>query len=357
MIVTVIGARPQFVKAAVVSRALQKKGIQEIIVHTGQHYDEQMSEIFWKQLNIPNVSTNLQAGSGSHGKQTSAMIEKLEQFIHSLPEFPKALLLYGDTNSTLAGSIVASKINLPVIHVEAGLRSFNRTMPEEINRIVTDHLSGILFCSSQEGVTQLSKEGITNHVYNTGDVMYDAVSVFGDIADSSVSVNNILPFSSKEFVLLTLHRPSNTDNQENLTAIFNAIEQLKVPVLWPLHPRLKSIIENRSLPKNIYLIPPLGYLEMLTVLKNCSKVVTDSGGLQKEAYWLKKPCITVRTETEWVETKHNNWNQVVGVNTDLIVKAFFLSVEESTWKPLYGNADAADKIAEIIKQNYYEGDR
>jgi UDP-GlcNAc3NAcA epimerase len=353
MIVSVIGARPQFVKAAVVSKALKKYGINEKIVHTGQHYDERMSTVFWKELNLPNVHINLETGSGTQGIQTARIIEKLESFLLSLPVVPKAVLLYGDTNSTLAGSIVASKLQIPIIHVEAGLRSFNREMPEEINRIVTDHLSEILFCSSNEGINQLAKEGITKNVYDTGDVMYDAISIFSEVATKEIELERILPFAEPKFCVLTLHRPSNTDDQTNLTSILKAIGETEMPVLWPLHPRLKHKIAGLSIPSNIYVVEPLSYFEMLCALQNCFKVFTDSGGLQKEAYWMQRPCITLRNETEWVETEHNNWNILTGSNGDRIIDAFHQTVNAATWNPLYGDGTAAEKIAKTIRDHLY----
>jgi UDP-N-acetylglucosamine 2-epimerase len=353
MIVTVIGARPQFVKAAVVSKAFQQVGIPEQVIHTGQHYDEKMSAVFWEELGLPDWAINLEAGSGTHGVQTARMIEKMEAFLLSLDPAPKALLLYGDTNSTLAGSVVASKIQLPIIHVEAGLRSFNRSMPEEVNRIVTDHLSNILFCSSAQGTEQLATEGITSNVYDVGDVMFDAVQQFSELAAKKVKLENILPFSGKEFCLLTLHRPSNTDNDENLHNILTAIASIAMPVLWPLHPRLRQKVKQLNIPSNLYITDPLSYFEMLCVLDNCYKVFSDSGGLQKEAYWLRRPCITLRTETEWVETCHNNWNIITGPDTHAIQQAFEVEVSPQTWVPLYGNGTAAQQIAKIVQQAYY----
>lgn len=353
MIVTVIGARPQFVKAAVVSKAFQQAGIPEQVIHTGQHYDEKMSAVFWEELGLPDWAINLEAGSGTHGVQTARMIEKMEAFLLSLDPAPKALLLYGDTNSTLAGSVVASKIQLPIIHVEAGLRSFNRSMPEEINRIVTDHLSNILFCSSAQGVEQLATEGITSNVYDVGDVMFDAVQQFSEVAAKKVKLENILPFPGKEFCLLTLHRPSNTDNDENLHNILTAIASIAMPVLWPLHPRLRQKIKQLTIPSNLHITDPLSYFEMLCALENAYKVFTDSGGLQKEAYWLRRPCITLRTETEWVETCHHNWNIITGPDTAAIQQAFAINVSHQTWMPLYGNGSAAQQIAKIVQQAYY----
>ena len=353
MIVSIIGARPQFVKAAVVSKALNKIGVKEIIVHTGQHYDDNMSKVFWNELDIPAYATNLGAGSGMQGAQTAFMIEKLEVFITELPEPPKAILLYGDTNSTLAGSIVASKLNIPIVHVEAGLRSFNREMPEEINRIVTDHLSTLLFCSSESSSEQLSKEGIKNGVYVTGDVMYDAVKMFSEVAGQKVNLEEVLPFSGKKFYLLTLHRPSNTENEANLNAILSSLGKLDGNVLWPVHPRLKSRVGALNLPGNIKLVDPLSYFQMLQTLNSCEKVFTDSGGLQKEAYWLRKPCITLRTETEWIETLHNSWNILTGPDSLAIEAASSKKVDPASWKELYGNGNASGQIAEIIKAHFY----
>jgi UDP-GlcNAc3NAcA epimerase len=346
MIVSIIGARPQFVKAAVVSRALRDIGIKETIVHSGQHYDDNMSGKFWQELNIPSYSINLKVGSGSQGRQTAKIIERLESYILSLVIQPKYFLLYGDTNSTLAGSIVASKLNIPIIHIEAGLRSFNRRMPEEINRIVTDHLSSYLFCSSENSVLQLAKEGITENVYNVGDVMFDAVIQFSKHA---LTINHVLPFTDKEFNLLTLHRPSNTDNEENLSQILIGLKKTKSKILWPVHPRMKKNIANLDIPSNIYVVEPLSYFEMLNVISACNKVFTDSGGLQKEAYWLKKPCITLRDETEWKETLNYKWNIVTGANKDKIYDAYNFVVDMESWVPLYGDGHASKRIATIIK--------
>lgn len=350
MIVSIIGARPQFVKAAVVSAALKSAGIEERIVHTGQHYDEKMSNVFWDELGLPPCYLNLGAGSGTHGAQTALMIEKLEQFLLNTDKEVKAVVLYGDTNSTLAGSIVASKLQIPIVHIEAGLRSFNRSMPEEINRIVTDHLSSLLFCSSQDAVDQLSKEGITKNVFNTGDVMYDALKVFSDKAEKEIYLNDILPFADQNFHLMTLHRPSNTDNPGNLMNILKGVEYSGVKTLWPLHPRLKEKISSVTMPSNIFIIEPLSYFQMMVALKKCSVVLTDSGGLQKEAYWLQKPCITLREETEWTETLNNGWNQLTGPDTEKIIAAFQNMPAKATWQSLYGQGNSSQQIVSIIKE-------
>ncbi len=347
-ILTIVGARPQFVKAAVVSKALAKEGISEKIIHTGQHYDPKMSSIFWDELGIPAPSVNLEVGSGNHGAQTGIMLQKIEDYILSADEKPAALMVYGDTNSTLAGAIVASKLHIPVLHIEAGLRSFNREMPEEINRILTDHVSDLMFCSSEFGVEQLEKEGITKGVHNVGDVMYDAVLAFSKIAEKKLQLEDVTSLLSREFILATIHRPSNTDNKEHLNSILEAFSKINSPVLWPVHPRNKQRLNELSIPENVTLIDPVSYFEMMILLKHCKLVFTDSGGLQKEAYWMQKPCLTLRKETEWIETLAEGWNQLVGADTQRIIEAAN-NLPTSAWKPLYGTGDAAEQIAGIIK--------
>lgn len=351
MIITLIGARPQFVKAAVVSKAFIEEGISETIVHSGQHYDERMSNIFWDELGIPKSVYNLNIGSGSHAVQTAGMMVGLEQIINGLPEKPRAVLLYGDTNTTVAGSLVAAKLHIPIVHIEAGLRSFNKTMPEEINRVVTDHLSDLLFCPSEGSVKQLAKEGICENVYNVGDVMYDSFLTFSALANklnpSDIAIDTSLPFT-----LLTLHRPVNTDNKEMLSHILSQLALLPTQIIWPLHPRNQNHIKNLTIPGNIQITAPFSYLEMLFMLEKCSAVITDSGGLQKEAYWAKKPCYTLRSETEWAETLDGGWNQLISIQgNDLSEK--FGRLPHSNWKPLYGNGKAANEIAAIIKKHYY----
>lgn len=354
MIVTIIGARPQFIKAAVVSKALIESGIEEKIIHTGQHYDEKMSNVFWEELGIPPYEINLKVGSKKHGAQTAEMIQKIETYFEANRKKIKGVLLYGDTNSTLAGSIVASKMRpFKIIHIEAGLRSFNRDMPEEINRIVTDHLSDILFCSSQSSVDQLKKEGIKGDIYDVGDVMYDAVNIFSPIAEKKVAIEQLLPFKEEKFALVTIHRPSNTDHPTNLKKIITTLDSLEIPCLWPVHPRNNAKLTGLQLPSNLHTIPPVSYFEMLKLLSNCNLVLTDSGGLQKEAYWKKKQCITLREETEWIETIRENWNTIVGPNPDKIKKALFNPPIASTWVPLYGKGDAATRIAKQLKASLY----
>lgn len=349
MILTVLGARPQFVKAAVVSKALAEVGIEEKVVHTGQHYDEEMSGVFWKELSLPAIYANLEAGSGTHGKQTAHIIEKTEELIIRLN--PKAVMVYGDTNSTIGAAIAASKFSqIKIIHVEAGLRSFNRDMPEEINRVVTDHLSHLLFCSSSEGVMQLEKEGVTKNVFETGDVMHDCLKMFQALASKTPFKTINQEEIRSPFILMTIHRPSNTDNPENLQQILKAVAATNQQVIWPIHPRNKSRLDG-LLPENILAISPVSYLEMLKLLHLCNAVITDSGGLQKEAYWMQKPCITVRTETEWVETLQKGANQLTGPNTNEILKAYG-NITRAEWIPdLYGDGKASQKIAAIIREH------
>ena len=348
MILTVVGARPQFIKAAALSFALNEAGIEECIIHTGQHYDEKMSHVFFEELGIPGVVKNLETGSGKHGAQTGEMLSGIEDYILQNLSRIKAILVYGDTNSTLAGALAASKLHIPVIHVEAGLRSFNRKMPEEINRVLTDHVSTILFCSSQEGVEHLKNEGIKENVFEVGDIMYDAVKSFLPYAKRPVN-KNIEGVLDGLYNLITIHRPANTDDFLVLQNIVNAIGSLSENCVWPVHPRNRIALEKLRLPKNLVLCQPFSYFEMLFVLSNCHKVITDSGGLQKEAYWLKKPCITVRPQTEWVETLENNWNQLSTGTPEDLKMCYSKSPSLESWKPLYGNGLATHKIINHLK--------
>ena len=350
MIITLIGARPQFVKAAVVSHALLNEGIEEIIIHSGQHYDERMSNVFWDDLKIPKPLYNMQIGSGSHAVQTAQMMIALEEIILKQKKNIDGLLLYGDTNTTVAGSLTAAKMNIPVIHIEAGLRSFNREMPEEINRVVTDHLSALLFCPSESAVEQLKKEGITSNVYNVGDVMYDSFITFSELAPRNADISHIINGLSS-ITLLTLHRPVNTDNAEVLQQIIMQLGSLPTHLIWPVHPRNRVHMEKLRIPGNIKMIEPLSYFEMLLLLEKCEKVITDSGGLQKEAYWAKKPCITIRGETEWIETLEGDWNQLYSVVSNSLGDKFRKG-PTSPWMPLYGNGNASERIAQIIKDKF-----
>ena len=320
-IATIVGARPQFIKAATVSRVIKDiSDVEEIIIHTGQHYDANMSDVFFEELNIPKPDVNLEVGSGRHGIQTAHMLEGIEDVL--IRENPDWVLVYGDTNSTVAGALAAAKLHIRIAHVEAGLRSFNRKMPEEINRIATDHIADYLFAPTQNAMHLLLKEGLADRSVFVGDVMYDSILHYRDIAAKKLKVEEIVDIDSDKYVLATVHRQENTDNLINLQKIFLAFSELEVPVIIPLHPRTLSRMEKIAYRSNVKVISPVGYLEMITLLENSMKVLTDSGGLQKEAFFLNKPCITLREETEWVETLHDGWNFVVGTDIVKIQKKF-----------------------------------
>ena len=358
-IVTIVGARPQFIKAAVVSRELRKYH-KEILVHTGQHYDTNMSDIFFEELNIPKPDYHLGIGSSSHANQTAEMMIKIEEVI--LKEKPDYIMVYGDTNSTLAGALAAVKIHVPIIHIEAGLRSFNMNMPEEINRILTDRISSFLFCPTDVAVTNLKNEGITKGVYSIGDVMCDAVLYYTKYMDSSKKsqyfsklkglIQNVLEVDT--WYLSTIHRAENTDDINKIENILAAFEELDHPVIFPVHPRTKKFVRELAL-KNKYtntlFVEPIGYLEMLYFTKNACKVVTDSGGLQKEAYILNTPCVTVRDQTEWVETLIGNHNVLVKPKKDDIIKAIKeTKIDLNNHKDYYGIGDATIKICEVLNE-------
>lgn len=337
---TVIGARPQFIKAATVSRELKKNDIAEVILHTGQHYDTNMSEIFFNELHIPLPKYNLGVGSFSHGKQTALMLEGIEKCL--LDEKPDCVLIYGDTNSTLAGALAASKLHIKTAHVEAGLRSFNKSMPEEINRIVADHTSDILYAPTVNAINLLTKEGLNDKAFLSGDVMYDAVLFNLKRAEEKYLFNELIDID--KYYLATIHRQENTDNEENLQNIFTSFSEMSLPVVIPLHPRTRNYLSRIKYNENVKIINPVGYLEMLILLKNSVKVMTDSGGLQKEAYFLGKPCLTLRTETEWIETLDNNWNFIVGTDINLIREKIAVT-EFGQQTSAFGDGKAAEKIA------------
>jgi len=348
-IITVIGARPQFIKAAAVSNKLREKH-EEILVHTGQHYDENMSKIFFDELNIPYPNYNLSVGSGGHGKQTGEMMTKLEEIYEK--EKPDMILVYGDTNSTLAGALVASKMLIPVVHIEAGLRSFNKAMPEEQNRILTDHLSSKLFAPTETAIRNLKNEGIVENVYNVGDVMFDAVLHFGEIAKKNSTIIERLNLENKEFILTTIHRAENTNDISRLKNIIEALNASDKTIVLPLHPRTKKYMSDYNLEfgDNIIVIDPIGYLDMLALESNCIKVVTDSGGVQKEAFFMKKPCITMRDETEWVETVENDWNRIVGTDRDKILDAIVNFIPSKPQMDIFGDGKSSEKICIIIEK-------
>jgi UDP-GlcNAc3NAcA epimerase len=349
-ILTVIGARPQFVKAAPVSEALATV-VREVVVHTGQHYDASMSDVFFHDLRIKAPDYNLDVGSGSHGEQTGEMLKRVEQVM--MKEKPDLVMVYGDTNSTLAGALAAAKLHIPVAHVEAGLRSFNRAMPEEINRVITDHLSALLFIPSQTAEGQLREEGITNGLHVTGDVMYDAVLRYAPVAAKVSKYPGLLNLEPRGFYLCTIHRAENTDDGDKLRQIFKALNVLHLPVVLPLHPRTRAKLEQTGISagSNLRIIDPVGYLDMLQLLQCTAAVITDSGGLQKEAYYVGVPCITLRSETEWTETVDAGWNRLAGHEEERIVEAVDAASNPPNRRPeLYGDGKAAGRIARILGQ-------
>ena len=347
-IVTIVGARPQFIKAAPVSRALRERH-QEILVHTGQHYDDNMSGVFFRELGIPEPEVHLGAGGGSHGAQTAAMLTGIEGVLQR--ERPDRVLVYGDTNSTLAGALAAAKLHVPVAHVEAGLRSFNRRMPEEINRVVTDHLSDLPFCPSEISQRHLSAEGIVSGVHVVGDVMADALLNAARRADASqILIQHQL--SPRSYVLATVHRADNTDDGVRLAAILQAFADIGRTILFPVHPRTRKAIAaaGLSVPSNVRPCEPLGYLDLVRALRDADLVLTDSGGLQKEAYWLSVPCITLRDETEWVETVETGWNRIVGADRAAIVAAAADGRRPGDHPALYGgDGQATGKLVGLIQ--------
>ncbi len=345
-IATIVGARPQFIKAATVSRAIRNlTGVQELIIHTGQHYDENMSDVFFSELNIPKPLYNLGVGSSLHGKQTGRMMEGIEEIL--IKERPDWVIVYGDTNSTVAGALAASKLHIPITHIEAGLRSYNRRMPEEINRIATDHISDILFAPTMNALNILQQENLGERSVFSGDVMYDSILYFKDISSQKIKLSDVTDAQPGGYYLATIHRQENTDDLKRLQAIFMAFSELDMPVIVPLHPRTKNILDEVAFRSNVKIIDPVGYLEMVSLLSNCIKVFTDSGGLQKEAYFMKKPCITLREETEWPETLEGCWNFTVGADKDKILsKVMFCSYGEQTDK--FGDGKAAEKILERL---------
>jgi len=359
-ILTILGARPQFIKAGSVSREILRqkdegRRLKEVIVHTGQHYDANMSDIFFDEMKIPKPDYFLGIGGKSHGAMTGQMIEKIEEV--ALKEKPDWIMVYGDTNSTLAGAIVASKLHIKLAHVEAGLRSYNMKMPEEVNRILTDRVSDILFCPTQTAVDNLKKEGFPfvtasgnkQKIANVGDVMQDGAMFYKQFAKKSPITNN--------YVLCTIHRAENTDDENRLRDIFEALNEIakEKQIILPLHPRTKKIIQNLELNiQNLTIIDPVGYLEMVWLIDNCSLVMTDSGGLQKEAYFFEKQCITLRDETEWVELVENGYNTLVGANKDKIIEAYSkiintnIPITNNQLTNLYGGGKASAKIIEEL---------
>ncbi|MDE2770250.1 MAG: UDP-N-acetylglucosamine 2-epimerase (non-hydrolyzing) [Bacteroidota bacterium] len=317
---TLVGARPQFVKAAAVSPALKEAGIKETLIHSGQHYDTLLSQVFFEELGVPAPVSNLEAGSGSHAKQTGDIMVRLERFIEETGPYD-AVIVYGDTNTTLAGALVAAKGNIPLAHVEAGIRSFNWLMPEEINRILTDRVSKWLFAPTEIAVENLNREGLSAQTILVGDVMLDATHMFAERARERWPLESMTHHPPKGYFLATVHRPSNTDIRDNLQNIFNAFGKLPLPIILPLHPRTRAALKDIAVPDNVEIRDPVSYLAMLTLTSNAHRVLTDSGGLQKEAYWFGVSCVILREETEYPETFENNWSVCAGADHASIVNA------------------------------------
>jgi len=354
-IVSILGARPQFVKAAVLSRIIAAHNqIEEVIIHTGQHFDKNMSAIFFSEMQIPKPKYNLNINGLSHGAMTGQMLEKIEQVL--LKEKPDTVVVYGDTNSTLAGTLAAKKLQIKVVHIEAGLRSFNMAMPEEVNRILTDRISDLLLCPTQKAIDNLESEGFKNidtKYVLTGDIMKEAVEFYSAQVGGKASVMQIHNLKKDDFVLATIHRPENTDDKKKLGNIFKALDKIntEIKVILPLHPRTKKHLEQYHIDTNVVLINPVGYFDMLALLKNCRMVITDSGGLQKEAFFNKKFCIVARTETEWVELVENGFAKIVGSDYQKIILASneFKDKEKTFNVPLYGNKVGETMYKEILK--------
>jgi len=356
-IVTVVGARPQFIKAAAVSRELRKEN-QEILIHTGQHYDNNMSDIFFSELQIPQPDYNLSVGSDSHARQTATILIGIEDILFQ--KKPDFLMVYGDTNSTLAGALAASKIHIPIIHIEAGLRSFNMRMPEEQNRILTDRISRYLFCPTDTAVANLKSEGINQGVYNVGDVMCDALLFYSKSLDNHKKeyyFDRLQGLFTKttppdSWYLATIHRAENTDTILKVSEILKALERLDVPVIFPVHPRIKSMIQELNQDngyQNILFVEPIGYMDMLYFTKYAQKIITDSGGLQKEAYILDTPCVTVRDQTEWIETLNGNHNVLAKPEaSDILEKVRNTLIDTTNKEAHYGDGTAAKKICTIL---------
>lgn len=380
-LVTIVGARPQFIKAAALSREIRKNysdTVREILIHTGQHYDQEMSQVFFEEMEIPEPAYNLGIGSGNHGMQTGEMMKALEPVF--LDEKPDAVVVYGDTNSTLAAALAASKLHIPVIHIEAGLRSFNKGMPEEINRIVSDHVSTLLFSPTESGIKNLEKEGLFSGnltpysvdqpgIFHSGDLMYDNSIYFRQMAEKKSNVLEKAGLQGKAFALATIHRPVNTDNRDRLKGILAALltvaEDEQLQIVLPLHPRTSKMLDvhpdqdliGRLTPENgIHLIPPVAYLDMVHLEQHSRMILTDSGGVQKEAWFMKKPVVILRKETEWTEITDSGNGLLTDANEEKIVSAvkFFLSAPPKEFPEIYGNGQAASEIMDIVTRSEWK---
>jgi UDP-GlcNAc3NAcA epimerase len=372
-LLSIVGVRPQFVKAAMVCAAVERhnaqsppeKRVQHCLLNTGQHYDFAMAEVFFQQLPLPAPDFNLGVGSGNHGAQTAAMLKGIEELLLNVR--PDCVIVYGDTNSTLAGALAAVKLHIPVVHVEAGLRSFNRAMPEEINRIVADHVSDLLFCPTQSAVEQLAREGIGRNAQFTGDVMLDATKMFSAVAQQRSAVIRELSVSPRQFILATIHRAENTDSMDRMQELVHMLCRLEQPTVFAMHPRLRHKLDqeqeyrelNQALQaaRHLKIVSPLPYLDMLSLECNAQLVMTDSGGVQKEAYFVGTPCLTLRDETEWTETLHDGWNRLVGTSPEKILPLVHslwprngASPEGAPALAAFGDGKASDRIVQILQE-------
>lgn len=360
-IVTIVGARPQFVKAAVMSRLLRSgqyaKHFSEVLVHTGQHHDDALSAVFFRELQLPPPDIQLHVDEALHGRMTAIMLMGIEEIL--IEQQPDLVMVYGDTNSTLAGALAAAKLHIPIAHVEAGLRSYNKTMPEEHNRLITDNLSRWLFCPSSNAVENLRKENITSGVHLCGDIMYDALLFYKDLLQHPQHGLRLklsgMPEGLYEqpFFLATIHRAGNTDDPQKLSAIVGALAESHHPIVLPLHPRTRKMLQqfNIQLSHNIHIVPPVGYLEMLQLELNAAAIITDSGGVQKEAYWMKKPCITLREETEWTETVDSGWNTLAGTDGNKIRNALNKLQIPDLHPNHYGNGQSGVKMMQVLMED------
>lgn len=348
-IVTIVGARPQFIKAAAVSRVLRRQ-IREVLVHTGQHYDGNMSQVFFEELEIPSPDCNLGIGSGEHGAQTGAILAAVEKVLQK--EKPDRVLVYGDTNSTLAGALAAAKLHVPVAHVEAGLRSFNRRMPEEINRVLTDHVADLLFCPSRTAVGHLAAEGIRTGVHRVGDVMYEALMHAVRLAERNSRALERLQLAPGAYALATIHRAENTDDPARLGRLVAALQEVArtLPVVFPVHPRTRRRLPDLVPGRGLHLVDPLGYLDMARLETRAALILTDSGGIQKEAYWLRVPCITLREETEWVETVQQGWNVLAGADPEQIVRCARAAQRPEAGTDAYEGAGSVQRLVTVLEQ-------
>ncbi len=349
-ILSVVGARPEFIQAAPVSRAVrQQQNCREILLHTGQHYDYLMSQTFFEELGIPAPNYNLEVGSGSHAQQTAQILTRMEEVL--LDEQPDLVIIRGDTNSTLAGALAAAKLHIPVAHIEAGERSFDRRMPEEINRLVADSLASVHFCASQSAVQRLAAEGITNSVHWVGDVMLDALQQHQPLASTRSDILTRLALRPKAYALVTVHRAANTDAPARLRQIVTALNSVSEPVIFPVHPRTRRALAKlgATFAAHVRLIEPVGYFDMMMLEANARLIATDSGGVQREAYFLSIPCLTLRDETEWTETVATGWNRLVGVEPAVVVDAWRTFCPPAEHPPIFGDGTASQRIARILR--------